>query len=176
VARRIVDNDVVFTYRNYGEGLDVDATKSRFKQRGLWDGVEANWQGSWESYWREGSGAAAKPDFLRDCLDVLVSSPQEAFATLANQYFASSDNMYKLARIRWRKGHHHPINQFLFFADVYSQGRNTTRVYQTDVKGNLEWHEMKLRRDAAGHITGMQIGGGWHTFTVDTDGRVTGIL
>ena len=66
-------------------------------------------------------------NYLRDCgYGFFQDAPQEFFASISNQYFASSEHTLQLGIERFNQGRAEPLNQFLFFADVYSQGSSST--------------------------------------------------
>jgi hypothetical protein len=49
-------------------------------------------------------------------------NPQEFFASISNQWFSCSFTTFQLALSRYNEGKSEPMNQFMFFADVYSSG------------------------------------------------------
>jgi len=108
---------------------------------------------------------------LPDCF--FVQAPQEFFASIANQWFANTTHTLKLALVRFDKGYKEPLNQFLFFADVYSRGGKTTLFYTTDVEGNIKRKEVIVLRDKEGRIVGLVDGKTVYRFTLDLEGYVT---
>ena len=52
--------------------------------------------------------------------------PQEFFASISNQWFTDSRKTIIPGLARFDHGYTDPINQALFFADVYSCGMNQT--------------------------------------------------
>lgn len=104
------------------------------------------------------------------------NAPQEFIASISNQYFASSWHTFDLAISRFQRGYRHPLNQFLFFADVYSTGMDSTYFYAFDKQGNLSREAIPLYRDEQDRITEMKIDDGEvYRFTLDTEGNVTAI-
>ena len=69
-----------------------------------------------------------------------ADNPQEFFASIANQWFTDSAKTFQLGLERFYGGRHDPINQAVFFADVYSLGGNSTWFYTIDAKGNIQPH------------------------------------
>ncbi|MBT4407862.1 MAG: hypothetical protein HOC79_08335 [Euryarchaeota archaeon] len=103
-----------------------------------------------------------------------VNSPQEFFASIANQWFAKSAFVLELGLIRFEAGRPDPINQALFFADTYSQGSNITWFYTSDETGLLTRDPVLLIRDSKNRIIGLDYSGMRYDFSLDTDGRVVG--
>lgn len=108
------------------------------------------------------------------------SFPQEFFASIANQYFASTQHTLDLALQRFRVGvagvrYREPLNQFLFFADVHSQGGNTVPFYSIDTNGRISRTLGSLSRDAQGRITGLSHGGSTLAFELDASGNVVNV-
>ena len=102
-----------------------------------------------------------------------ADNPQEFFASIANQWFTDSKKTIELGIVRFDKGFTQPINQALFFADVYSLGRNFTYFYTIDTQGNITRHKIPLSRDENGRINSLTIGDLVYTFTLDANGDVT---
>jgi len=113
-------------------------------------------------------------NYLRSMLPdgFFTSNPQEFFASISNQWFSDSALTLKLALARFDKGYKEPLNQFLFFAEVYSRGGNVTLFYSMDTHGNLQRREVPLLRDQKGRIVGLRDGDTWYLFTLDEYGNV----
>ncbi len=169
--------DVIFKDHNLnGFGIDLPATQARFLSRGLWDGNSNTWTSAYNAYWSTGPGQGFDRHWLRDNLRFCLDAPQEAFATLANQYFTSSEVMLQLALSRWVEGITNCINQFLFFADVYALGSNSTWFYRIDTAANVTRTAIPLQRDASGHICGFSVGTNHYAFALDAEGNVSAIF
>ena len=78
--------------------------------------------------------------------------------------------------VRWNNGYQHPINQFLFFAEVYSQGGSTVPFFRIDEEGNLSRTDIPLRRDAHGHICALAVDGYSYRFLLNSEGDVLAVL
>ena len=104
-----------------------------------------------------------------------VSAPQEFFASIANQWFTDSAKVLELAKVCFQAGRSNPINQALFFAEVYSRGGQSTYFYNTDLDGYLSRKEIPLRRDQQGCITGLQSGDTFYSFTLNQNSNVTAL-
>lgn len=113
-------------------------------------------------------------NYLRSMFDdgFFQQYPQEFFASISNQYFSSSEHTLQLGIGRFNQGRPEPLNQFLFFADVYSRGEDFTLFYISDTAGNLTRTEIPLERDGQGRIAGLYIGETYYSFQLDTDGNV----
>lgn len=108
------------------------------------------------------------PNYFQGC-------PQEFFAGAANQYFSDSWHTLDLALSRFQSGYHEPLNQFLFFADIYSLGGGATKVYTLDTSGVFTAQEANVGRDANGRIIELTRASAnkAYRFTLDTSGNVT---
>jgi hypothetical protein len=156
-------------------GVDWTATKNHFQAAGFWDGNSADWNTAWSAYWSSGPGANYRNNWLRANQDLMCTSPQEAFATLSNEYFSSSPVMFDLCLSRWNRGITSCINQFLWFADTYSYGRNETQFYTIDTQGNITCWNAALQRNAGGYINQIRMPEGTYGFDLDASGFVTAI-
>ena len=165
--------DIVFLNRSVGYGRDLTATKARFLSRGLWNGQDSTWDTAWNNYWSSGPGQGYEERWLRDNLKLCIEAPQEAFATLANQYFTDGETMMELALRRWQRGITNCINQMLFFADVYSLAGSNTLFYRIDTSGKVSRWDIPVSRDASGRITGLRARYNDFRFQLNASGDVT---
>ena len=110
-----------------------------------------------------------EPGFFQD-------APQEFFASISNQYFASSEHTLSLGIERFNQGRPEPLNQFLFFADVYSLGGSCTLFYTLDTDGNLTRKEIPIVRDDNGHIIELHVESEHYSFQLDADGNVVSVI
>jgi hypothetical protein len=123
--------------------------------------------------------AAAGDDplnYLRSMLPpgFFVQNPQEFFASIANQWFTDSAKTIALGLVRFDAGRHDPINQALFFADVYSMGNSITYLYTTDTLGHITRHTAAITRNPRGSINSIQIDLDKYLFELDDLGNVIG--
>ena len=153
-------------------GIDMVATKANFQRIGAWDGDEATWRDAWVNYFKD------KEDFdrayTRGNVQFFLDAPQEAFATLANQYFADSQLMLDFCKVRWDAGHRSNINQFLLIADYLSEGTNKVSFYVMRPGGDLTVAPVQLIRDDQGRITQVQSKNSIATFEYQDGSLVTG--
>lgn len=141
--------DVVFR-SPFSDGIDFAATKANFRKLGAWDGTDENWTEAWRNYFN--GQLQFDRAYTRGNVHFFLNAPQEAFATLANQYFADSQLMLEFCKTRWDAGHLSNINQFLLIADYLSEGSNAVRFYTLRPGGDLDVSEVELTRDALGRI------------------------
>jgi len=102
-----------------------------------------------------------------------TDAPQEFFASISNQWFTDSAKTIRLGLECFDDGRPDPINQALFFADVYSRGGDTTLLYTLDPQGNLARTEAPLERSPGGLIRAITVGFHCYDFELDPEGRVT---
>ncbi|MFQ5687033.1 MAG: T9SS type A sorting domain-containing protein, partial [Candidatus Scalindua sp.] len=108
--------------------------------------------------------------------DFFIKFPQEFFASISNQWFTDSRKTVELGIERFKNGYKHPINQALFFADVYSLGSDSTLFYRIDTQANIERYSVALMRNERGQITELQLSDTLaYEFELDTEGNVTTI-
>jgi hypothetical protein len=174
LIRQAVPSQVIFN-PDYQGGVDWTATKNKFLIEGYWDGIEEHWDQVWSNFWSDGPGAAANDRWLRNNLKLMCEAPQEAFATLANQYFTNSRTMLDLALRRWNRGILTCINQFLFFVDVYSCETNRSYFYTMDINGNITKSSVCLQRNKDEYIKSLAYDNIIYEFYLDGMGNVTGI-
>jgi hypothetical protein len=122
----------------------------------------------------ERAGRTDPLQYLRSMLppETFPDAPQELFASISNQYLTDSVHTLELARTRLREGRTAPLDQFLWFADVYSRGRDSTLFFAQDEDCNYSAYEVRVRRDVAGRIDALTWPGGYARFQLDRDGWV----
>jgi len=98
--------------------------------------------------------------------------PQEFFASIANQYFTDSRHTLRLALQRFDKKWPEPLNQLLFFVEVYSQGGDRTLFFEQDEKCNYTATTVPVGRDAKGRIDRLRWQGTEFRFELDEAGNV----
>ena len=116
-------------------------------------------------------------NYLRSMFDdgFFQAAPQEFFASIANEYFADSELTFHLGLQRFAQSRSEPLNQFLFFADVYSLGGTETFFYALDAAGNLSRSRIPVIRDGQGRVVGINVGGQLYEFDLDRVGNVTSV-
>ena len=94
-------------------------------------------------------------NFLRSTFPpcFFATAPQEFFASIANIWFADTERTLDLAIRRFNAGWRMPLDQFLFFLDIYSLGGPTSFFYVSDRSGSLSRSEVRLERDAENRLT-----------------------
>ena len=150
------------------KGIDVAATKAKFRAAGYWDGDDRSWRDAWRSYF------AGKERFdrayARGNVQFFLDAPQEAFSTLANQFCTDSELMLEFAKVRWDAGHRSTVHQFLLIADYFSDNSNRVPFYVLPRGGALRVNTAELTRDARGRIRTLSTGLAEATFGYDSVG------
>jgi hypothetical protein len=66
-----------------------------------------------------------------------------------------------------------PLNQVLFFAELYSAGTSFSKFYRVDTNGVVTVTDVPVGRDGLGRITSLTYGSSRYVFTLDANGNVT---
>ncbi|XP_013384889.1 uncharacterized protein LOC106154895 [Lingula anatina] len=127
---------------------------------------------------------------------VIVNSPNEYFASIAQCWAQDSKMLLDIAVERFLDGYKESINQILLLAEYYSVGGDTTRFWMHNKKGDVYSFDVDLERDVKGNIISMSVpkaterdpldkGGAYlvhldsphvYEFSVDDDGFVVKII
>ena len=162
--------DAVVWHEEVTRGYDRAATRALFREQGLWDGEDATWNEAWVRRFRE-EGAFDRAH-LRGNVEFFLNAPQEAFSTLANQWFADSELMVRFAKDRFDAGFEACADQLLLIAEYLSQGRDRVPGYRLEPGGALSVASLGLRRDAEGRIRVLQASDFEAVFTYRDDDLV----
>ena len=100
-------------------------------------------------------------------------NPQEFVASIANEWFTDSAHTLTLGLRRFDGGRREPLNQALFFVELYSMGGPTSRFYRIGTDATVHTELVPVVRDARGRITAVTLAGRRYSFTLDADGNVT---
>ena len=153
------------------QGIDTEATKANFRRIGAWDGQKETWRDAWIGYF------AGKQEFdraySRGNIQFFLDSPQEAFATLANQYYADSGLMLEFCKKRWDAGNRTNINQFLLITEYLSEGKNQGKFFQLTPGGKLSVESVEFKRDPESRIQQLQSANLKARFSYESSGLVT---
>jgi hypothetical protein len=103
-------------------------------------------------------------------------APQEFVASIANQWFTDSKHTLDLGTQRFNAGYREPLNQMLFFVDLYSAGTAVSKFYRVDTNGVVTVTDVPVGRDGLGRITSLVYGSSRYAFTLDANGNVTGYV
>jgi uncharacterized protein (TIGR03437 family) len=117
-------------------------------------------------------------NYLRSIIEdgFFVRAPQEFFASISNMYVANTDLTFEVGRKRLQQmGRHQPVEQFLFFLDVYSRGTNFSRGYQVDTQARLTAYDIPLQRDAQSRIRSLTLPSGSYEITYGANGKVSAV-
>ena len=163
-------------------GVDWEATKKLFKDKGWWNGEAADWNAAWIQYWHTEAGVARNLNVCRnhvtyskgkEGIPFFLETRQESIASMANQYFTDSRHMFEYAFDRYQRGAHGCLDEWLLMADVYSMGGDSTLLYKhANGDVNLTSRPAALRRNAQGQINAMTIDGTTYEFELDKQGLV----
>ncbi len=157
---------------------NLNLTRERFKQRGLWDGKNETWNDAWKSYWQK--CPYRNKVFMRGDIDWFLSAQQETLATQANHHWARSESRLIGAILRYLQGYKSNINEVVFYLDILSAGQNKLPMFHPWGSGkpalvNFNVEYAWLTRNDKGYITDVRIGDRHYGFTVDEQGRVVGL-
>ena len=104
-------------------------------------------------------------------------APQELIASIGNQYMTHSLETLRLGLERFEKGFKHPINQFLYMANIFSGHSDTTNFYTIGTDAKVHHFEHQIRKNAVGHINELHISEAEsYRFFLDEQNFVAGIL
>lgn len=97
------------------------------------------------------------------------------FPYTSQAYFQDSNRTFHFTIKRFKEVYREPINQFLFFADVFSLDSSQTGFYILNEQGVITRQTAQLWRDSNGHINSLYFQGERYYFQLDENGSVTGI-
>lgn len=103
-------------------------------------------------------------------------NPQEFIASISNQWFTDSKQTLALGLQRFDQGYSEPLNQALYFADLYSREGTTSRFYQIGSDGVVRLENVVLKRDYYGRIVELTYGGFKYSFTLNHLSNVTAYI
>ena len=164
--------DAVAWHDEVTRGYDREATRARFRDRGLWDGQDGSWSEAWTRHFR-GSEAFERAH-LRGNIEFFLNAPQEAFSTLSNQWFADSRLMVRAAKDRFDAGFEACADQMVLIAEYLSQGTARVPAYRLAPGGELTVEALRIERDGEGRIRVLAAPGLRATFSYGRDDLVTG--
>ena len=115
-------------------------------------------------------------NYLRSVHDdgYFVQNPQEFIAGISNMYFANSRLTFDVALKRAETGNYNPIDQFLFFARLYSTN-NKVKFFNYSTIGPLLIDEFNCSKNSDGYINSLILNGKEYSFTLDQNNLVNGI-
>ncbi len=116
-------------------------------------------------------------NFLRSMVGgaFFQQNPQEFFASIANQWFTDSARTLELGLSRFARGRPEPLNQALFFTEVYSRGSGASRFYRMDTTAHLESFDVPVHRNERGQIDQLVLEGRTYVFDRDDAGNVLAV-
>lgn len=142
--------DAIVFHEEVTRGYDRDATRARFRELELWDGEENTWDAAWTRYFHE--ERRFDRSHVRGNVEFFLKAPQEAFATLANQWFTDSELMVEFAKVRFDAGFPACADQMLLIAEYLSDGGPSAPSYSLAPGGEFSAGSLRIRRDSKGRI------------------------
>jgi hypothetical protein len=117
-----------------------------------------------------------KENYLRNMFEngFFQNSPQEFFASISNMYFSNSIKTLEVAIKRYQGGNKNQINQFLLFANVYSDNTKV-KFFESSLLLPFSVKEYQIIKDNEGFITKLFIEGKNYEFTLNNDKTVNTI-
>ena len=188
-SQRLKDRKYELIHRTAGPEIkwntlysyNSEQTKQNFLTKGWWDGQE-DFKEAMKRFFL-GPGFSYDMNHLRQNYDIsfFVRSPQEAFATLTNQYFDDTKLMLDYAWEKAINGYLLNIDWFLLCAEYYSLGTNTVPFWSIDGEGNISTFEVNLGRTPTGYIYRIEIPEsanqpGKHIYEVEVDTEDDGFV
>lgn len=107
-------------------------------------------------------------NYLRNMFEdgFFSKNPQELVASLANMYFTSSEDSFRLAMNRVADKNYNPLNQLILMASLYSDS-NSVSFYKMDTTGEITAQTHPIRKDS-GLISMLTIKGAEFHFIYDS--------
>ncbi|NND31082.1 MAG: T9SS type A sorting domain-containing protein [Saprospiraceae bacterium] len=87
-----------------------------------------------------------------------IENPDELFASTSNMYFANTQLSFEIALENYGSGRHQPLDQFLFLANAYSNGSDSTLFVSFNEQAEFTVKKIKIEKDSDGFITKIWIG------------------
>ena len=101
-------------------------------------------------------------------------NPQEFVASLANQYFCSSEDTFRYAMQKAGQGNWNQINQFVLIASMYSVHDHCI-FYRMNRYGLTKSRSVPVTK-RNGIIESIKVGNRTYKFRFDSDGAICGLL
>jgi len=101
------------------------------------------------------------------------ANPQEFIASISNEWFTDTGNTLTLALNRFDQGYKEPLNQFLYFTDLYTGGGNKSTYYKIDSTGSIKTGQVPVSRDSSQRIVSLTLKRITYNFVLDRAGNVT---
>lgn len=114
------------------------------------------------------------PQSCGSCFIFYFISPREFLPYIADGWL-NTENLFKSALASFNDEddpRKEPMNQFLFFADIYSEDNETAKFYSSDEETSLSSQDIAISHDDDNQIVSLTIDKTEYTFTLDEDGNV----
>ena len=100
------------------------------------------------------------------------NAPQEFIASIANLWFCSTEHTLNLALQRFENGYIEPLNQFLYFTELYATNSNNTQFYTVDTDANISMQSVPVFRNSDAFINQFEYDNLNYYFELDSFGNV----
>ena len=104
----------------------------------------------------------------------IQNNPQQFLASTSGVWFSNTSLTLDLGLSRATQGFFEPLNQFLFFADIFSLGSDETIFYELGTNGQLSSYAVPVSRSSSGAIDGITVNGRQFGFNLDASKNVIG--
>ena len=104
----------------------------------------------------------------------IQNNPQQFLASTSGVWFSNTSLALDLGLSRATQGFFGPLNQFLFFADIFSLGSDETIFYELGTNGQLSSYAVPVSRSSSGAIDGITVNGRQFGFNLDASKNVIG--
>ena len=102
----------------------------------------------------------------------IQNNPQQFLASTSGVWFSNTSLALDLGLSRAAQGFFGPLNQFLFFADIFSLGSDETIFYELGTNGQLSSYAVPVSRSSSGAIDGITVNGRQFGFNLDASKNV----
>jgi hypothetical protein len=112
-------------------------------------------------------------NYLRSIIEegYFIKNPQEFIASISNMYFVNAEKTFEVALQRASQNNYNPLNQFLLFAQVYSDG-NIIKFFKNSVDIPFAMSEIICEKDNEGFIISLSINNKKYSFILNEDKTV----
>ena len=104
----------------------------------------------------------------------IQNNPQQFLASTSGVWFSNTSLALDLGLSRATQGFFEPLNQFLFFAEIFSLGSDETIFYQLETNGQLSSYAVPISRSSSGAIDGITVNGRQFGFNLDASKNIIG--
>lgn len=112
-------------------------------------------------------------NYLRSIVEegYFIENPQEFIASISNMYFVNTGKTFEVAIQRASENNYNPLNQFLLFAQVYSDS-NIIKFFKNSLNIPFDVREIICEKDIDGFITSLYFNNKKYNFILNEDKTV----